>query len=217
MFGSKPANAESSSKTSGQQKSSNFTGGTTPTKAGPANPAERIKPAKERALQIKQAQERALADLPQRKLYIVLWIRSDPPIPNSFHWGFYHHKDTDGGTKYHLRSLGSGWITDHGPTGGVFKSQFLCVLIQIASIPAEEDQRLNQIMSTYDANVNSIPNVTCRVWLFKILELLVQQGLVGCNDLQSLQAECMDYGNQYIADAARNIQPRPVVVSSRCT
>ena len=116
-----------------------------------------------------------------------------------------------------MKNLGSGWVTEHGPTGGVFKSQFLCVLIQIASIPAEEEQQLQQTMTTYDATPNSIPNVTCRVWLFTILKLLVQQGLVGCEDLESLQAECMDHGNQYMNGAADNNQPRPVVVSSLCT
>jgi hypothetical protein len=85
------------------------------------------------------------------------------------------------------------------PTGGVFKSNFLCVLVQIASIPADEEQRLDQLMRTYDGNVNSIPGVACRVWLFRILEVLVQGGLVRCADLQALEAECMDCGNQHPA------------------
>lgn len=152
MFRAKSCNVQSSSQAYGQQKSNNSTGGTIP--------AERAKVARERALQIKRAQEQALVSLPQRHLYIILWIRRDPPITNDFHWGFYYHKNASGGTKYHMRNVGGGWLPDHGPTGGVFKSNFLCVLVQIASIPADEEQRLDQLMRTYDSNVNSIPGVT---------------------------------------------------------
>jgi hypothetical protein len=209
MFRAQSCNVQSSSQAYGQQKSNNSTGGTIP--------AERAKVARERALQIKRAQGQALVSLPQRHLYIILWIRRDPPITNDFHWGFYYHKNASGGTKYHMRNVGGGWLPDHGPTGGVFKSNFLCVLVQIASIPADEEQRLDQLMRTYDSNVNSIPGVTCRVWLFRILEVLVQGGLVRCADLQALEAECMDCGNQHMSSAANNTQPRPVVASRLCT
>jgi hypothetical protein len=121
MFRAKSCNVQSSSQAYGQQKSNDSTGGTTP--------AERAKMARERALQIKRAQEQALASLPQRHLYIVLWIRRDPPITNDFHWEFYYHKNASGGTKYHMRNVGGGWLPDLGPTGGVFKSNFLCILV----------------------------------------------------------------------------------------
>lgn len=81
--------------------------------------------ARERALAIKKSQEDALARLPLNTLYIVLDIRSDPPQPNDFHWGYYFHTSPRGGSKYHMRNLGGGWIPDHGETGGVFKSNFL--------------------------------------------------------------------------------------------
>ena len=172
--------------------------------------------AESRRKQIKGAQEQALKDLPQRKLYIVLWIRADPPLPNDFHWGFYYHIHEGGGIKYHITNVGNGWVADYGPTGGVFKSNFLCVLIQVATIPAERAAQLDQIMRAYDQNLNGIPNVTCRVWLFRILEILVQHGLVRCSSLQDLQAECMEYGNQHSEGAAFNNQPRPVTVSRVC-
>jgi hypothetical protein len=189
---------------------------TSSTSGGPVNAAERQKAARERALQIKQLQESALEALPLRKLYIVLWIRNDPPTANDFHWGFYYHKIPKGGTKYHMRNLGGGWIADHASTGGVFKSQFLCVLIEVGSIPASKEGALDQVMRSYDGSANNIPGFTCRVWIFKILQLLIEARLLRCNDLAGLQQECFNHGNACMRSATENDQPRPVRVSSLC-
>ena len=172
--------------------------------------------ARDRALAIKRTQEEALARLPLNALYIVLYIRSDPPRPNDFHWGYYFHTSPRGGLKYHMRNLGGGWIPDHGTTGGVFKSNFLCVLIQIANVPLAKHSLLDQIMRSHDGDVNSIPGVTCRVWLMAILQKLIQHGIVHCSNVDALQQECMVFGNQYSAGAAMNTQPRPVVSSRLC-
>ncbi|RMD41076.1 hypothetical protein DV735_g4052, partial [Chaetothyriales sp. CBS 134920] len=129
---------------------------------GPAKASEGQMTAREQALWIKKVQEEALKSLPQHKLYIGLWIRNDPPLPNDFHWGLYYHQDINGGMKYHIKGLGGGWIADHGRTGGVFKSQFLCVLIQIGSIPAEKEARFDQLARSYDGSINTTPGITCR-------------------------------------------------------
>jgi hypothetical protein len=76
--------------------------------------------------------------------------------------------------------------------------------------------QLDQIMKSRDHDVNSIPGVTCRVWLMTILQQLTQQGIVQCSDRDALQQECMTFGNQYSAGAAGNSQPRPVVRSALC-
>ncbi|EFW20478.1 conserved hypothetical protein [Coccidioides posadasii str. Silveira] len=81
--------------------------------------------ARERASIIKKAQEDALARLPLNTLFIVLYIRSDPPQSNDFHWGYYFHTSAQGGLKYHMRNLGGGWFPDHGPTGA-FSSPISC-------------------------------------------------------------------------------------------
>jgi hypothetical protein len=201
MFRSKPSSTKPASKTSGD----------------PVTAAERQKSARDEALRIKQLQEVALAALPQHKLYIFLWIRQDPPIANDFHWGFYYHKTKVGGTEYHMKSIGGGWIANHGSTGGVFKSQFLCVLIEIGSISADKEGTLDRIMKSYDSSANTIPGLTCRFWVFMILPLLIQAGLLRCDDLVGLQQECFGYGNECMSSAANNDQPRPVKVSSRCS
>jgi hypothetical protein len=171
--------------------------------------------AKERAAAIRKQQSDLLASLPLYALYIGLWIRSDPPRRNDFHWGFYLHTSTTSGIKYHVSSLTGGWIPEHGPNS-VLKSNFFCVLIQIASVPETSLAQLDQIMRLHDGDVNGIPGVTCRVWLVMILEKLVQSGIVRCGSLQALEDECMGFGNEHSASAAVNDQPRPVVRSGVC-
>jgi hypothetical protein len=171
--------------------------------------------AKNRATAIRKQQSDLLASLPLYALYIGLWIRSDPPRPNDFHWGFYLHTSTTSGMKYHVSSLTGGWIPEHGPNS-VLKSNFFCVLIQIASVPETSLAQLDLIMRLHDGDVNGIPGVTCRVWLMMILEKLVQSGIVRYGTLQALEDECMDFGNEHSASAAVNDQPRPVVKSGVC-
>lgn len=100
-------------------------------------------------------------------------------------WGYCFHKSSQGRLKYHMRNLGSGWIPDHGTTGGVFKSNFLCVLVQIAIVPLAKHSQLDQIMGPRDGDVNSIPGVTCRVWLMVILQQLNQHGIVRCSNVDT--------------------------------
>jgi hypothetical protein len=71
-------------------------------------------------------------------------------------------------------------------------------------------------MRSRDGDVNSIPGITCRVWLMVIMRELIQQGIVRCSNIEGLQQECMAFGNQYSQGAANNTQPRPVVRSTLC-
>ncbi|RMZ78775.1 hypothetical protein DV738_g3676, partial [Chaetothyriales sp. CBS 135597] len=180
----------------------------------PKSRAERHKAATERGAWIKKVQEDALATLPTHKLYIGLWLRNNIPNSNDFHWGFYYHRDDKGGTKYHIKNMGSGWITDHAHTGGALKSQFLCVYVQIGSIPADKEGQLDQLVRSYDGSINTIPGITCRVWIFLVVQRLVEAGLLRCHDLASLERECLAFGNECSSSALKNDQPRPIKVSS---
>lgn len=120
-------------------------------------------------------------------------------------------------TYYHVKNLGSGWITDHGNTGGVMKSLFLCVLIKIGTIDPTRATQLDSIMRSYDGRLTSIPNINCGNWLFTVLEELVQQSLVHCTDIQGLRDECLAFGNEHMITARDNEQPRPVVTSTMCS
>jgi hypothetical protein len=123
---------------------------------------------KERAQEIKRLQEQAVRQLPPGALYIALWLRSDPPPPDDFHWAFYYHKEPRAGTIYQVKGLGEGWITDHGVQGCILKSLFLCCLVRIGDIPATEEQSLERIIRSRDSSLNEFPNITCKVWLFNV-------------------------------------------------
>lgn len=170
-------------------------------------------------------QTTALQTLPPDTLYIALWIRNDPPEADDFHWAFYHHHNASGGgKKYDVKSINDHWLTDHAWTGNIFKTNFLCVLIRIADVGDVDRKRLDEGIRALDECVNDIPGVTCRVWLFVVLERLVREGVLGLRDvdggvglgLMRLERECMDFGNRVRQEAALNRQPRPVVVSRFC-
>ncbi|PYI01868.1 hypothetical protein BO78DRAFT_455360 [Aspergillus sclerotiicarbonarius CBS 121057] len=164
----------------------------------------------------------SLPDLETNGLYVVLHIRNDPPLPNDFHWGFYLHKHPkEGGVKYHVREEGSnGWIADHGPTAGVMKSVLLVGLFRIADVPVEYEGLLDETMRSYDGILNSTPGIRCSAWVRWTLALL-QKGAGGtrilkCDDLEALVAEIKAWGNSHAMNAALNIQPRPLAVSTLC-
>lgn len=171
---------------------------------------------KGKGLALKKIQEEALAKLPLNTLYIVLYIRQDPPEPNDFHWSYYFHTSSKGGLKYHMKNLGSGWISDHGPSSGVFKSNFLCVLIQIGVVTEVNHGLIDQTMKSLDEDANHIPGFTCYMWALRILQEFIPQGLVRCSSVEGFKEECLAFGNKYSPGAANNDQPRPVVISTLC-
>ncbi|UDD60070.1 hypothetical protein AFCA_007499 [Aspergillus flavus] len=69
--------------------------------------------------------------LTPNSFYIALYIRTDPPIPDNFHWALYlHHHET--GTKYHITNESTGWIAAHAPESAILNSFLLVGLIRIA-------------------------------------------------------------------------------------
>ncbi|KAJ5864168.1 uncharacterized protein N7529_006084 [Penicillium soppii] len=156
-----------------------------------------------------------LASLPPNTLYINLYIRSDPPLSNDFHWAFYLHSGTaeaPSGTKYHVRGISDSWIPGHESTAGIVSENYLCVMIQIATLSPGTHKSVEQIMKSYDERLNSITGITCRVWLIMVLHDLVEKGFVRF-DVGKLERECFHFGNEYSLSATLNEQPRPVVKS----
>ncbi|RAH49304.1 uncharacterized protein BO95DRAFT_487576 [Aspergillus brunneoviolaceus CBS 621.78] len=174
---------------------------------------------RERIAAIRKIQDDILAGLPLNTLYIVLHIRNDPPGQNDFHWGLYFHDRVTGGVKYHVTnpsSEGRGWPADHARTAGVMRSNLLCALDLIATIPSDKVAQVDPIMRFHDEHLNSMPGLTCRVWVLTIVKKPVEQGLVRCNDLKALEAECFALGNHFLKTAAAAIQPRPIIKSRVC-
>ena len=184
---------------------------TAPSQASPTSMS-----ARETAVVIKKSQEYAVSPLRLNTLYIVLYVKDDPPRQNTFSWKFYFHTHPTGGQKCHVRDMGNGWIADHGSTTDLFKSALLCSCIQIAAAPKSKDPLLDQAMRSHDLNLNSIPDMSDEVWAFAILRDLIRHEVVQCTDLAGLKEECLGFGNQHMAGAAADIQPRPVVRSTIC-
>ncbi|KAF2463838.1 uncharacterized protein BDR25DRAFT_347000 [Lindgomyces ingoldianus] len=160
----------------------------------------------------------SLESLQNNGLFVILFLRTSPHTTNNFHWGLYLHRfGKRGGTKYHIKQQGAGWITDHGNTAGVFKSFLLVGLFQIATIRDGWEDYVDQQLRTYDSSLNNSPNITCRVWVLWVLALLQKEvngyKLLKCADLSALEAEIMEWGNANAAAADANQQPRPVAVS----
>ncbi|EXJ92452.1 hypothetical protein A1O3_01003 [Capronia epimyces CBS 606.96] len=176
------------------------------------NMLPKIKATPENKGQVIHLRTEALNRLRANKLYVALYLRSDPHIEDNFHWAFYHHASL-GKTIHHIKNLGSGWTAEHAARTNVFISNLLCVVIEIASIPTHREQELATIMRTYDNNLNDIPGIRCRLWIFLVLKLLVQQGLVHCDNLETLQQECLRIGNEHSQEAIDNYQPRPVLIA----
>ena len=167
--------------------------------------------------EIRRVQEEALNSLPPQTLYIVMFTRNSPPVPGNFHWNFYYHRGGGRpGNKYNVKDIGADatWIADHAPSSSVFKSQFLCVLVRIASIPEDKEALLDRVARSFDDRLNQIEGMRCRLWTFLVVEQLVKNGLVHCEDVDALREECVAVGNERQDDADRNVQPRPVVVSA---
>ena len=162
----------------------------------------------------------SIKDLQTGGLYVVLFIRADSPVKDDFHWALYLHQiSNNGGSKYHIKNQGSGWITDHGMTSGIFKEFLLVGLFHIATVRDGLRSHVNLILRTYDTSLNT-PGISCRVWLLWVLALL-QQPINGClilkcTDLDILEAEIKAWGNDHAISAAENKQPRPIGVSMEC-
>lgn len=162
----------------------------------------------------------ALANLDTGGLYIILFIRNDPHILGDFHWALYLHRDPlRGGTKYHVKQQGGGWIADHGPTAGVLKSFLLIGLFQIALVPAGRESDVDGALRTYDHSLN-MAGITCRVWILRVLALLQNPtngySILKCPELKALEEEIKVWGNENAASAALNRQPRPIAWSKLC-
>ncbi|CZT17627.1 uncharacterized protein RCC_03464 [Ramularia collo-cygni] len=167
---------------------------------------------------VSELQKNAYGSLPVGGLFIALFVSADPHQSDAFHWGIYHHATSFKGTKYHITGSAGRWIAAHSDARNTFKSQSLSVLVQIGQIPQSATDQLDQIMKSHDHELNNLPGLTCRVWVFTVVEKLVAAGLLTMTGTTStLEDECKAYGNQLSSGDAQKDQPRPVVRSAICS
>jgi hypothetical protein len=165
--------------------------------------------ARQKASAIRRNQAEILNCIPTNTLHIALYIRSDPPVSNDFHWAFYDHSTRD---KYHIRGINDSWIPAHESVANILSDNYLCVLIEIATLGSDVHERMDQIMKSFDSTLNLVSGITCRTWLMMVLHMLVGSGLVNL-DVEEVERECYDFGNGFSLAASLNVQPRPVVKS----
>ncbi|RDW86892.1 uncharacterized protein DSM5745_03534 [Aspergillus mulundensis] len=137
-------------------------------------------------------------------VYIALFVRADPPIPNDFHWALYLPEYASKGTKYHIVNEGVGWIAAHASEtpAGILKSFLLVGLIRVAAINSQEHlaAKADALLRSHDNRLNDKEGTTCRTWLLEICE----------GDMEKLEAVVKDWGNRFADAAVKNVQPRPV-------
>ncbi|KAK7541672.1 hypothetical protein BKA81DRAFT_79137 [Phyllosticta paracitricarpa] len=159
----------------------------------------------------------ALEELKPQGLYVALYIRDDPPKPNDFHWALYLHEiNGKGGTKYHVKGRQGRWMADHTETKGLLKEFLLVGLFQIAAVPDGLQRQVDEAFRSLDEKINEV-DVTCRTWVFRVLEILRQseQSLIQ-EDMDALETEVKEWGNQHSLSASKNEQPRPIGISKSC-
>ncbi|GES61844.1 hypothetical protein ATEIFO6365_0011036100 [Aspergillus terreus] len=120
-------------------------------------------------------------------LYIALYVRTDPPVPDNFHWAL------------------APWMASHGPESNILKTFLLVGLLRIVDIPPGAADPVDQLIRSYDAQLNDLgeSSPVDAVEDGKVLDAKV--------DLGMLEREVMDWGNRYAAEACQNVQPRPII------
>lgn len=162
----------------------------------------------------------ASTEIKKGSIYVLLYVRNQPPILNDFHWGLYFHGNTNTrGMKYHIKTVGPGWMPDHGPVTAIMKEFLLVGLFRVADVRPEWHAHVDKTIRSLDDQLN-VPGNTCRVWVLDILSLLQEPvggyQILRCRDISALQKEIFDWGNGHAAAAAANEQPRPIGASMLC-
>ncbi|KAG6830630.1 hypothetical protein H0H92_015722 [Tricholoma furcatifolium] len=140
-------------------------------------------------------------------LYVALYARATPV---DYHWALYHHwTSTSGGTKYHIRNVGtSGWFSEHEPKAGIMKDFLLVGMMKITYIPPESHDALDTVLTAVPFDY---PTVNCRSWVHDAIKAAMSVGLIQQFSLDELDKEAHAFGSSQFDDTAQNVQPRPIV------
>ena len=151
-------------------------------------------------------------------LYVILILRTSPPQRIDFIWGFYLHGNSSRGTRYHIKNMGSGWITEHEQVAGAIDTFSLIGFVQIATIPTGQESYVDEQIRAYDSSLNSLSELSSRTWVLRVIALLQKEvngaKLVKCADLNALDGEIKSFGNEHALATHNNKKPRPIIISS---
>ena len=161
-------------------------------------------------------------------LYIMLFVRT-PDVADGFHWALYHHRSSAGrgrGWKYHIRTLGDGWVAGHAQVAGVMGEAFLVGLIRIGASEVQvemdagsvdEDGAMRHAIESvpHDAPPPGYDVLTCRTWVLAVVRALVGEGIVKAG-VGELERDVKAWGATHHADACNGVLPRVVADSRVC-
>jgi hypothetical protein len=122
--------------------------------------------------------------VPVKEEGLYLFIRGNPSIPG--HHGLYRHKSGNGGSEYHARNIGFGWVKETGITHGLPESMGMILLLHVGVVPEDEFSSFESILKgiavrPYDSSFN------CIVWAREALEALVSQRVVALKPHKSVE------------------------------
>ena len=138
----------------------------------------------------------------------LLFGETTPLVPDNFHWGIYivppsqpHVRGVS--SLDHIRNKSSGWMADHNLIADVLNSSLLFSFIHIAYIPSRLESTWTEVSE--NTTINSITlrlpaelgfSVSCK-------SPLTAQWFLNAINLQALEREIKDWGNNNTQSAAR--------------
>lgn len=143
----------------------------------------------------------------------------------TYHWGIYHHLEapTDPGSsgkgiKYHAVFVAANWgswIVETGGTDHPLNSTLLVGAMKIGYADPTHRRTLEARLGKVTCTSPS-PDITftCRIWVLKAVNLLMDMGAVRCDNVKALKTEVIAFGNQH-ADT-RGALPPPIIQSTVC-
>ncbi|KAF9447056.1 hypothetical protein P691DRAFT_672265 [Macrolepiota fuliginosa MF-IS2] len=149
-------------------------------------------------------------------IYLLLFIR-DRDISKGFHWALYHHRNADGGYKFNVKQMGSGWICDSAPNNSIMKSFLLCGALRIGRCDPAQASALDWIDRVCLTEPPApFDTFTCRTWTVHCIRGLVKQDFVKCDDVDMIEQEAKAWATCYHQSAHDGVMPRPVEDSRVC-
>lgn len=151
----------------------------------------------------------------ENSLYIGLYVRDTEP--GTYHWSLYLHHVGSSGKKYHIRNIGSGWMSEFEIIKGALKEMLLIGYLRIANISPDSDaQRQTEADRLIESTRYDGEGVTCRTWLLDAVQKMRDAGIVRCRSIEALEEEAKAFGATHFSGAGLKTSSPAVVDSKVC-
>ncbi|KAH8926401.1 hypothetical protein BT69DRAFT_1239107 [Atractiella rhizophila] len=163
-----------------------------------------------------------MAELPTNGIFIALFLRTDPPQPDDFHWALII-STTDAQArainyKFHISGSNGRWMPDHQRTANFLNSFLLAGCLHIGTFRITDKDILERLITADDQLVNSfLPPYNCVQYILNAISRVAAGGYLQLASIEALKQEALQFGNTNSSSAIRNEQPRPIGVSATCT